>query len=101
MSEPDYWQKNGLIKPDPWIVCAANRNKDSGRIICGARHWDQVMRSQLTEPFREPHFRWEQGFLTQFSEWVSREEAWTIAEKNGQIKRITGTKGTLYSEDLW
>ena len=35
----DYWTDNGLIKPDPWVVCATNRNRDSNRIIFGVRHW--------------------------------------------------------------
>jgi hypothetical protein len=99
MSEPDYWQKNGLIKPDPWIVCAANRHKVSGRLICGARHWDSAMRGQKLES--EKWYDFEQGFLNQFAEFLTRQEAWIIAEKNGQIKRKVSVDGVLYSENIY
>ena len=83
----DYWKDNGLVKPDPWVVCAANRHKVSGRIICGARHWDEVMRSQVKgeEGFGN---KWEQGFMNQFCEFLTRQEAWEIGSKNGQIKKL-------------
>jgi len=98
----DYWTENGLIKPDPWIVCAANKNKKTGRIICGPRHWDDVMRSQRLESERFRDF--DQGFITQLREWVSREEAYIIAEKNGQIRfpdHGSYDKKTLFSEMLY
>ena len=96
----DYWTENGLTKPSPWIVCAANRHKTSGRIICGARHWDNVMRSQKLES--ESFGDFEQGFLNQFCEWLSREQAFEIAEKNGQIKNHEwDNQKRLYSESLW
>ena len=97
----DYWEENGLIKPTSFVVCAANRNKDSGRIICGARHWDNIMRSQKldTEDFN----RWDQGFINQFGEFLTREEAWDIAEKQKQIRHLCYEKqhGYLYSENLY
>lgn len=43
----------------------------------------------------------ESGFLTSEGLYVDREEAWKIAEAAGQIIRISGSRGTLYSEDLW
>jgi hypothetical protein len=96
--EPDYWIKNNLVKPDPWVVCAANRNKESGRIICAPRHWDNTMRAQKLEC--EDWGGWDQGFVNQFGEFLTREEAWKIAKKNNQIKRFT-IEGTLFSEDLY
>jgi hypothetical protein len=97
----DYWKDNGLVKPDPWIVCAANRRKECGRIICGARHWDAVMRSQLKEG-ETAHDGWDQGFLTQLGEWLTREEALEIAKKNGQRRlRCGGDERRLYSENLY
>lgn len=97
----DYWTDNGLVKPDSYVVCAANKNKESDRIICGARHWDNIMRSQKleTETFRG----WDQGFINQFGEFLTREEAWEIAVKQKQIRHLCydGQTGTLYSENLY
>ena len=98
----DYWTKNNLIKPQQRVVCAANRNKESGRIICSARHWDDVMRSQKLES--ETFHGWEQGFLTQFCEFLTREEAYIIAKEANQIIKPdcgSGDKKTLYSEMLY
>jgi len=97
----DYWTKNNLIKPASRIVCAANRHKESGRIVCGARHWDNVMRSQKLES--ETFNNWDQGFINQFGEWLNREEAWVIAEEQGQIRNLCYDKqtGYLFSENLY
>lgn len=50
-------------------------------------------------------FEWadaEQGFIDQYGQWMTREEAWLIAEAAGQIKYAAEhSKGTLYSEDLY
>ncbi len=43
----------------------------------------------------------EQGFLTNLNRFVDRKEAWSIADKAGQIKQQSGGHGTLYSEDLY
>ena len=47
----------------------------------------------------------EQGFLNYENpstiRFVSREEAYKIALKEGQIKGQTDTPGELFSEDLW
>lgn len=71
-----------------------------GQFICSmprpARHGDIVQRM--------PKEWWgTQGFLTSTGRFVSRKEAWVIAEAAGQILRCTSTSGpgTLYSEDLW
>lgn len=100
-STPDYWERNGLVKPDQWVVCAAMRNKTTGRIICGPRHWDQIMRSQKLET--ETYNGWDQGFINQFGEFLTREEAWVVAENNGQIKKLCYDKQRdyLYSENLY
>jgi hypothetical protein len=98
----DYWIDNGLVKPAQRIVCAANKHKTSGRIICGARHWDDIMRSQKLE-----HEKWsefDQGFITQLREWINREEAYLVALDQNQIlypDHGSGDKKTLYSEMLY
>ena len=92
-------------KPAPRIVCAANRNPNTRMIICGARHFDRIMHSQMeSRPVCERDgWRFaEQGFIDQFGNFLTREQAWAIAEKNGQIIRDVGTgKGVLYSEHLY
>jgi hypothetical protein len=93
------------------VVCAANRTK-SGKMICGARHWDNVMRGQVCNTnwlsiklFGRLPKCWrgaEQGFIDQFGVFMDRQEAWKVAEAAGQIKYgREHSKGTLYSEDLY
>ena len=43
----------------------------------------------------------EQGFINQFGEFLTREEAWVIANANGQIMRESTIQGTLFSECLY
>jgi hypothetical protein len=93
------------------VVCAANRSRVTGKIIAGARHWDSIMRQQVNwlDPSsnngRQMPDEWagaEQGFIDQYGQWMTREEAWKVAEANNQIKFPSGwDKGTLYSEDLY
>ena len=94
----------------PRIVCAANRLND-GRIVVGARHWDDHMHRQLNDHMRSTGkvseiilIRGEeQGFIDQFGEFYTRVEAWAIAEREGQIIwRGPGCDGPdLYSENLY
>ena len=90
-------------RPKRRIVCAALKSKVSGRVICGARHFDKTMLSQITHS--GGRIEWtnaEQGFIDQFSVFVSRQEAWKIAEAAGQILRRCGGDGkSLYSENLY
>jgi hypothetical protein len=45
---------------------------------------------------------WEQGFVDQYGNFMTREEAWEIAQAAGQIRRPEGgAPGTLYSEHLY
>lgn len=87
----------------PVIVCAANKHPTNGRIICGARHYDAAMRSQMEAA--EGFASWrgcEQGFIDQFCQFYTREEAKILAEKNGQVKHSIGYKGeSLFSEHLY
>lgn len=90
--------------PDPSlrrVVCAANRNRDSGRLICGPRHWDRTMRQQRHP--EESFNNWDQGFIDQFGIFMSREEAYEVAERQGQIRQQCGPEAgrTLYSEHLY
>lgn len=85
------------------IVCAAIKSKITGRVICGARHLDEVMRDGITHGGGREEWRGaEQGFIDQFCVFVSRQEAWQIADTAGQIRRrCGGDDGFLYSENLY
>ena len=90
-------------KDDRRVVCAAQRHRESGLIICGARHFDPVMR-KLIDAF-DDWDGWnnsEGGFIDQYCEFLTREEALEIAERNGQILHdIECCKGYLFSEHLY
>lgn len=91
--------------PPRLVVCAANRN-EVGVIAVGARHFDDRMREQmLSFGGREMWFRAEQGFIDQRGAFMTREEAWKVAEAAGQIRRRCGgdtmNGGTLFSENLY
>lgn len=94
------WKPDYTVTPRR-IVCAANRHREDGRIICGARHWDKIMRSQVDLKLGDSS-QWDQGFIDQFGDWLTREEAWVVAEEQGQIRRRCGGDGErLYSENLY
>lgn len=81
------------------IVCAALRL--DGQIICGARHFDSIMHQQIALTGK----RWnraEQGFIDNKGNFLTREEAYIIAEKENQIRRICvpGSR-ELFSENLY
>lgn len=112
---------NEKLSP-PRIVCAAIKRGD-GLVVACARHYDPgaaKVIGAMHVPLRfrikcfitrRPHpahayfrsfGRVEQGFIDQHNRFYSREEAWIIAEKNGQIRRnYNGPRLTLFSEDLY
>lgn len=92
------------------IVCAANRYVGANEtyLLIGARHWDAHMRRMIPYLPKSVHphaVDWEQGFIDQHENFLTRTEAWKIAEANGQINRRVGGDerdgGTLYSENLY
>lgn len=88
---------------DQRVVCAAIRD-GLGRIVTGARHFDGVMMEQIrrTSPDQDAFRTAEQGFIDQFGKFLTREEARTLAEKQGQILDECGGNGIdLYSENLY
>lgn len=106
------------------IVCAACRTL-SGLIVCGPRHFDGTMWSrilnitlaefnrlqelnQMPDDVPEDFVDWqaaEEGFIDQHGVFLTREEAWTIALRNGQILNYEldakWATGRLYSEHLY
>lgn len=85
------------------VVCAAIRRED-GAMLCSARHFDHSMRLQIDTSvyLREQWHDADQGFIDQFGKFMSREEAWQVANAAGQIiRRVGGDDGCLYSENLY
>lgn len=98
------------------IVCSANRCDVTGHIAIGIRHYDALMQDQITnlqivmketDSFTSTPFERvvTQGFIDQRGNFYNRQEAWKIAEQNGQVLRRVGgdtaNSGTLYSENLY
>lgn len=84
------------------VVCAANRDKKSGLIVCGARHYDTVMQPQIVLLGCTQFGDMEQGFIDQWGVFMTREEAWVVAEAANQIiRRVGGDGKKLYSENLY
>jgi len=98
MNDETTWKPDYSVTPRR-IVCAANRNRTSGRIICGSRHWDNIMRSQVHDG--EGFTGWDQGFIDQFGDFLNRKEAWIVAAEQDQIRKLVASTGTLYSENLY
>lgn len=102
--------KHCACKKPQRVVCAANRSSVTGKIITGARHWDSIMRQQVNwlDPSsnngRQMPDEWagaEQGFIDQYGQFLTRQEAFIIAKNQNQILYPGFDTGTLYSEDLY
>jgi hypothetical protein len=82
------------------IICAANRKRFTGEVVLGIRHHDAFMNRMDTEG--DPV---DQGFIDNRGNFLSRTDAWKVAEAAGQvIRRVGGDEangGTLYSENLY
>ena len=84
--------------PD-FVVCAA-LHYPNGVIVCGARHFDDAMQSQIR--FMPYCGKPVQGFLNSRSEFISREHALALATQREQIRRrVGGDQHGLYSENLY
>ena len=82
------------------VVCAAVRDSD-GRIVVGPRHFDQTMTNAI---YSLPEWSrpWEQGFIDQRGEFMTREEAHKVAIEADQIiRRCGGDDARLFSENLY
>jgi hypothetical protein len=92
------------------IICAANKlqlEDGSILVVAGARHWDMGMHKIVDALSHKIKEELEQGFIDQFNNFYTREEAWIIAALNGQIIRRVGGDvtsagaGRLFSENLY
>ena len=111
------WEGNP--KKKWYVVCAACRHRPTGLIVTGARHFDKVMRAQIFSlqgydkcaaalgQFKEmlSSDDWrnlDQGFIDNYGDFLTREEAWYVAKYSNQIKFPTSTaERFLFSENLY
>ena len=95
---------NDPIKGIRRVVCAAIKDS-SGRIICGARHYDSLMHGQLNNSKEWTKFEVEQGFVDQWQNYMNRKDAKIVAKAANQIIRTGGgyddSCEDLYSENLY
>lgn len=99
----------------PRIVCAANRHPHTQELAVGARHFCPVMRRNIESMCKAVGAQvmgqsayamaWrtsEQGFIDQHGRFYNRDDAWKIADANGQIFRDRDWQtGNLHSEHLY
>jgi hypothetical protein len=106
---PDRRRSSRAARPVRRIVCAAIRAPD-GEVLLGVRHYSADMHRQIEcrrdgEKFAHRHDE-DQGFVDQHGAFLTREEAYVVAQAAGQIVRPQacgeGLKGPkLYSEGLY
>lgn len=91
------------------VVCAAIRAAD-GEIMVGIRHYSPDMIRNIEARHDGDKFRHrldhDQGFVDQWGNWMSRTEAYHLADANGQIIRPECCppaldEPRLYSEGLY
>lgn len=88
-------------QPKPTVIVCSACRLASGLVVCGVRHFDRFMRDQI-EAAGETHVGAEQGFVNALGEFMTREEAYNLARRNGQRKyRCGGDKSQLFSENLY
>lgn len=91
---------------DRFVVAAANLYSN-GVVLIGVRHWDehmyqQALRYRAQGALPEDDLDPAQGFVDNKGVFLSREHAWIVAEKAGQIwRRVGGDGHCLYSENLY
>ena len=95
------------------VVCAANKfiftmpdKRVEELIVCGARHYDHVMGSQIA---KIDHDYWKnkssvtQGFIDQRGVFMDRREAFVVASNANQVIKKSGNPNSLelFSEDIY
>lgn len=85
--------------PDTLIVCSGAMSPE-GLVIASLRHGDDLFYNAVGDI---SCMDWIQGFITNQYVFVTREEAWIIAERQGQIRNQLPCDHTrrLYSENLY
>ena len=90
-----------------FIICAAVRNKETGKIWYGHRHAHclQAANDELSWTLSRQQIckiKIEQGFITSQNRFVDRDEGLNIALLNNQVLDKSEIRGNqLYSEDIY
>lgn len=90
-----------------FIICAAIRLDDSGKIFYGHRHnhCNEACNGELSWKLNRQEIsavKKTQGFITNKNRFVDRKEGLFIARRNNQVMDIKEIRGDeLYSEDLY
>lgn len=84
------------------VVCAACLYGD-GIMLVGPRHFDATMLDQYRRlGLKKTEDQCVQGFVDQWGNFMTREEAHKVASEQGQIRnRCGGDEGRLFSENLY
>ena len=106
----EYFKTGWMIKNEEWArsqdffedvrVVSMAANIVDGHLIIGNRHFCPIMHMQidlLGLNSRKHNISTDQGFVDQWGIYMSRQEAWNVAKKQGQIKEVF-EEGVLYSE---
>jgi hypothetical protein len=72
------------------VVCSAICHRETGFLICGARHGDCLNSASRYGNGDQTSETWECGFVDQDGKFMDRREAWTVADAAGQIRRPCG-----------
>lgn len=98
------------------VVCAAARCDARDLTVCGPRHGDVI--NLIIQTGIDPNPvdpEWVLGFVDQENKFMTREQAWALADEMGQIRRPSGhepdfrrwrsagvgDQGALFSENLY
>lgn len=86
------------------IVVSAANLVDDGSMLLGVRHHDKLMRNQMIKLKLHPNQIVSQGFVDQFGNFLTREEAYQCVVKNKQAingKMSLSESNKLFSEHLY
>lgn len=109
---------NADCNKDCWRIVSAAMLMDDGLVVMGVRHFSPDMREVLYRIYGDKyHLKVkEQGFIDASGKFLNREDAWTRADKCGQIHLYDPSSstrklilqpthqnktGTLFSENLY
>lgn len=105
------WQEvSEKIRTQRVIICAALRYPDLDLVIPGARHYspdigrliDKMQQFGIMPKKKQQVVGDNQGFIDNFGNYWTREEALTIAKGANQVNpQKCGRESELYSEDLY
>jgi len=72
-------------------------------VVPGVRHYSPDMRAVMLRAYGPGYWLRvkDEGFIDSMGTFLNREDAWKVAEENGQIRYKVSRPGTLFSENLY